>query len=188
LQLTLFSCPAPQTPQKAKLTKEALSNSINPFLQSARETIDLKANLMSTEEEMQKLKSAKFTSLHIKEKFDKAGKLAEYFTVYSMLCLETHNNIRSLEERYIEKLGDNDWRLVFTLQDKVSILHIVSAFPGVLLFQTKNICEFFKILTEFLDKPLSRFLEMQERVKSIAKQELANRVKKSNTQESGSLH
>jgi hypothetical protein len=50
--------------------------------------------------------------LSAKLRFERANYLDMYLSVYAELCVHSHNNLRALDDRHIEKSGD-DCRIVF---------------------------------------------------------------------------
>ena len=73
-----------------------------------------------------------------------AGKLDEYLSNYSGLCLDTHNNIRSLEDWHIQKTADGDYHVLLFKQVKSDIIIDVMYISHILLNQTKALADFLK--------------------------------------------
>lgn len=108
--------------EKLRLTKEAASSKPNPFLVEIRANRNPKKDLCETQAELDRLTAEKNGPIDIRCRAEFAGKLDEYLSNYNSLCLDTHNNIRSLEEWYIQKLAAEDYRVVVFKQSKVDIV------------------------------------------------------------------
>jgi hypothetical protein len=46
------------------------------------------------------------SSVSIRTRFDRAGRLGQYQSLYALLCLDTHNNASALAERHLSELPD----------------------------------------------------------------------------------
>jgi hypothetical protein len=80
--------------EKLRLTKEAASSKPNPFLTAVRVSRNSAEDLKETQNELDRLVAEKKGPIDIRCRAELAGKLDEYLSVYNMLCLDTHNNIR----------------------------------------------------------------------------------------------
>lgn len=87
--------------QKLRLMKEAASSKPNPFLVAVLEHRNLKSDLEETQKELDNLKGQRNGPIDIRCRAELAGLLDEYLSVYNILCLDTHNNIRSLENWHL---------------------------------------------------------------------------------------
>ena len=151
--------------QQLKLTKEAASANPNPFLQAIRETRTPQEDIERIENELAGLKRGGSGPICIRARAERAGHLDVYLTVYNMLCLDTHNNIRSLEDWHIEMKTTNDYHVVLCKKDKRDLMELLTLIPGILLIQCKAISDFLGI--ENIDfSPYFRELQaMQVRAK-----------------------
>ena len=93
--------------QKLDLVRKAKKNPDNPYLKDVVESVDLKQAQTNLESEIERLKNSGHSPLNVAERFSKAGLSNEYQSVYWLLCLNTHNNVYDLENRHIEKTGDD---------------------------------------------------------------------------------
>ena len=130
--------------QKLRLTKEAASTRPNPLLTPIRESRNLKEDLCTTQAEVDRFKAEKKGPITIKHRAELAGKLDEYLSNYSGLCLDTHNNIRSLEDWHIQKTADGDYHVLLFKQVKSDIIIDVMYISHILLNQTKALADFLK--------------------------------------------
>ena len=145
--------------EKLPLTKEAASSRPNLFLAEIRANRNPKKALCETQAELDKLIAEKNGPIDIRCRAEFAGKLDEYLTNYKSLCLDTYNNIRSLEEWYIQKLAAEDYRVVVSKQSKVDIVPEIMYISHILLIQTKSLADFLGTTDIEFDK---YFIELQE--------------------------
>lgn len=131
--------------QKIRLTKEAASSRPNPFLADIRKYRKPQEDLDEMQSELDELKNDKTGPISIRCRAEFAGKLDEYLSVYNMLCLDTHNNIRSLEDWYLDVTNADEYRVVVSKMTKADMLHYLSAIPGILLYQCKALADFLGI-------------------------------------------
>ena len=72
-----------------------------------------------------RLENEGYSAIKIEQKFKKAGMEKEYRSIYNMLCSDSHNNLRSLIDRHVER-EETDFSIVFykayTLED--SAVHV----------------------------------------------------------------
>ena len=128
--------------EKLRLTKEAASSRPNPFLAETRANRNPKKDICETQAELDKLIAEKNGPIDIRCRAEFASKLDEYLSNYNSLCLDTHNNIRSLEEWYIQKLAAEDYQVVVFKQSKVDIVPEIMHISHILLIQTKSLAGF----------------------------------------------
>lgn len=86
--------------QWIKLFREA-SNGENPYLSGLNEQVNLKEQMERTEKALSRLKKSGHSPLTALCKFEKAGMAEEYKSIYNDLCSDSHNNIRSLVDRFM---------------------------------------------------------------------------------------
>jgi hypothetical protein len=160
--------------QRLRLTIEAASSRPNPFLADIRK--NPKEDLDETRAELNKLKDEKNGPISIRCRAELAGNLDEYLSVYNMLCLDTHNNIRSLEQWHLDVTDTDQYHAVAFKVTKADILHYLSAIPGILLVQSKALADFLDIEGIEFERYFEELRGMQNEVKTCATGE-ANRVK-----------
>ncbi len=146
--------------EKLRLEKEAASSSTNPFLTDIRKHRNPKDDLAQTQSELDELIEEGNGPISIRCRAMRAGRLDEYLSVYNMLCLDTHNNIRSLEDWNIEITSEDEYRVVAFKMTKADLLHHLSAIPSILLVQSKA-------LADFLGTTGIKFEPYFEKLKSI---------------------
>ena len=157
--------------EKLRLTKEAASSKPNPFLTAVRAKRNPTEDLKEPQNELDRLAAEKNGPVDIRCRAELAGKLDEYLSVYNMLCLDTHNNIRSLEEWHLEVAGPDDYQAVAFKQTKADLVHHLSAIPGILLVQTKSLADFLGIGSIEFGKYLQEFAVLQQAVKKLPAEE-----------------
>jgi hypothetical protein len=160
--------------QKLRLMKEAASSRANPFLATVREHRNPKKDMEETQAKLYKFKNEKNGPIQIRSRAKLAGKLNEYLSVYTMLCLDTHNNIFSLEDWHLDEISTNEYRAVAFKHEKADLIKHLSSIPGILLVQSKALANF--LGTEGIDFTpyLKELKKMQSDVKKYAKEKEAN--------------
>ena len=88
-----------------------------------------------------------------------------------MLCLDTHNNIRSLEQWHLDVTSDDDYQAVAFKMTKLHLLHHLSSIPGILLVQSKALADFLGTEGIDFDPYFKELKEMQAELKRHAKKE-----------------
>jgi hypothetical protein len=153
--------------EKLRLTKEASSSKPNPFLKAVRESRNPAEDLKETKDELDRLAAEKNGPIDIRCRSELAGKIDEYLSIYNMLCLDTHNNIRSLEDWHIEVAGSDDYHAVAFKQTKADLVHHLSAIPGIVLLQTKALAGFLGTSGIEFEKYYKEYTELQHAVKQL---------------------
>ncbi len=153
--------------EKVRLTKEAASSKPNPFLTAVRASRNPAEDLKETQNELDRLAAEKNGPIDIRCRAELAGKLDEYLSVYNMLCLDTHNNVRSLEDWHLEVVSSDDYHAVAFKQTKADLVHHLSAIPGILLDQTKAMADFLGTIGIEFEKYYKEFTELQQAVKKL---------------------
>ncbi len=92
--------------QWLKLMKEA-SKGINPYLRSIAEHPTLSQKIDEMQKELENLKTKGYSPLRVRDRFERAGMLNEYHSLYNMLSTDTHGNICALISRHMEIRGAN---------------------------------------------------------------------------------
>lgn len=128
--------------QKIRLLKETASSKPNSFLDTVKERRNPKSDLEKTQKELDKLKGEHNGPIGTRCRAELAGLLDEYLSVYYMLCLDTHNNISSLEDWHLDVNIPDDYHVIAFKQQKSDLIHYLSSIPGILLTQTKALADF----------------------------------------------
>jgi hypothetical protein len=154
--------------QKLRLTREAASAKPNPFLAAVRAQRKPAEDLRDTQKELDELRAGGNGPIDIRCRAEFAGVLDAYLSVYNMLCLDTHNNIRSLEDWHIEATSAKDYRVVLFKQQKADLIHHLTAIPGILLVQCKALADFLGTKDIDFAPYFSELKDMQEHAKKEA--------------------
>lgn len=88
-----------------RVLREANTNS-NQYLVGIRAHIAFFETQQDHAGKLERLKANKFIPLTAEQRFERAGMLNEYRSIYNFLCRETHNNISALMSRHMEQDGD----------------------------------------------------------------------------------
>lgn len=94
-----------------KVIREA-SQTENAFLAAIGEDPTLGAQIKEHENKLSELKEKGYSGLKQFQKFNKAGMVDEYRSIYNFVCSHSHNNIRSLIDRFfIINEEENDYEM-----------------------------------------------------------------------------
>lgn len=161
-----FHMEAQYNDQWLKLLKEAAKGS-NPYLKLIAELPDLLQKIAKMERELADLKAKGYSPLLVRDRFDRAGMLNEYYSMYNMLSTDTHGNIRALISRHIEIKGA-DFEIVFYKGEPVEeFLSYIDSTCGVLVHAAIGIHELLnsELLSEV--KALEKDIEAWRREQKI---------------------
>jgi len=143
--------------EKQKLTKEALNK--NPYTSGFNNKIDMSGELIRIESELEELKNNNFSPINIFQKFEKVNMEKEYRTVYNELCLKTHNNIKALENRYIQIDKNENYDVIIFENISIEDQEVYIAFLiEKLIDAMETMIEFYK-LNYSIDKLKNEFRE-----------------------------
>jgi hypothetical protein len=96
--------------QWLKLLVEAQTGT-NQYLKDFATVPELRSRIKELQQTIQELKGKGYRELSIKERFERAGHLDQYKSIYNYLCNNDHPNIRALIDRHIE-LDESDFSIV----------------------------------------------------------------------------
>lgn len=161
--------------EKMKRLKESFPEKNNPYLKPINGVDSIEIELEFTENEYETLKKDGHKPIGIKDRSEKAGKLAEYHSIYNILCLETHNNIASLEKNYIEHDPEkDDYQVAIFKEKKEDHLAFISAIPGLIFYRINDLNKFFQIENFDIQDAFRSFKRTQEDLEMFANSELSN--------------
>ena len=110
-KLYSYNMEASYTKEWLKVIEEA-SQKNNAFLAEIGEVPELKDQTQEHKDKLADLRNKGYTPLNQFEKFNKAGMVQEYRSIYNFMCSHSHNNIRSLIDRFfIINNAENDFEL-----------------------------------------------------------------------------
>ncbi len=125
--------------EKLRLLKKTLSNPHNPYLKGIAQSVDIVDTKSALEAEIAALKCEGHEKLDVSERFAKAGLEGEYQTMYWLLCLHAHNNISALEDRHIEKQGDDYNVVMFKEVEPADRIRYFDALGAVLIDSSSKV-------------------------------------------------
>ncbi len=97
--------------QWLKVLREA-KNGSNPFLKDIAAANNLDEKIREHEEALRGLERMGYKPLYVFDRFEKAGMVSEYRSLYNFLSSDAHSNIRALIDRHIE-VHANDFTVVY---------------------------------------------------------------------------
>jgi hypothetical protein len=124
-----------------KVFKESKKRS-NRLLLKMAEHPKIDGIIAQYERDYEKLRADSFDALHISDKFNMAGELDVYRSVYNDLCSESHNGLRSLSFRHMSLVEGKITIELYKHLDDVSwgafsiIISSILALDGCKLFNT----------------------------------------------------
>jgi hypothetical protein len=137
-----------------RVLKEAKKGK-NPYLALIAALPDLDTLIADQEKELRELKSKGKGSLDVVERFELAGMVDEYRSLYNFLSCDSHSNIRALISRHI-KVGRNDFEVVYYKDEPIeTFLGTLDSTAGLLIeaslsmheaFNSENLGEVQKLL------------------------------------------
>jgi len=77
-------------------------NDTNPFLSQYSNWKDQDSIISEHKSELDRLKKNGYSHLSIRQRFEKAGKVNEYLSLYNFLSSEAHSDIRALMHRHVK--------------------------------------------------------------------------------------
>lgn len=157
--------------EKLRLTKEAASSTPNPYLGEIRAKRKPSQDLKEIQADLDRLIAEKNGPIDIRCRADFAGRQNEYLTIYTTLCLDTHNNIQSLRDWHLEVTSPNDYQVIVFKKDKTDLLGYLSAIAGIILQQTKALADFLKTEGIEFNKYFQEMETLQEMLNQNAEKE-----------------
>jgi hypothetical protein len=133
--------------QWLKVLKEARDHA-NPFLEGISKYDNLDDQIQEHEKELKKLKAKGYNPLNVFERFEKAGMVKEYRSLYSFLSGDSHSDIRALIDRHLE-INNNDFTVHY-YKDKhlTHLLPILDSTAGLLVNASQKIHQYFETESE----------------------------------------
>lgn len=128
--------------QWLKVLKEARDNP-NPFLNEVTKMEKLDSQISFDEKGLESLKDKGYLPLNIYQRFEKAGMINEYRSIYNFLSNDAHSNIRALINRH-HKTQDDDFDVVFYMDKPIdNFLAYINHAAGLLVDSTGMIHDIF---------------------------------------------
>jgi hypothetical protein len=110
-----------------KVIEEASKHN-NAFLSAISEDTMLADQIRGHKDDLEKLKKDGYEPLNQFEKFEMAGMIEEYRSIYNFVCSHSHNNIRSLIDRFfiIDEIGKDFSLALFKERDSGQFDHYLA--------------------------------------------------------------
>jgi len=154
---------ASQLKEKLRLVRSAKDNPDNPYLAGIADSVDLEADEKRLKSEVAELKKNGHAPLGVWERMAKAEMKGEYQSIYWLLCQHAHNNVSALEERHIEKKGE-DYRVVmFKEYESHDLLRYFDSLAAILVEVSLNIHSLLET------EAIGRYKEHQSKLDEIRK-------------------
>ena len=129
--------------QWIKVFKEAKKKP-NPYLKSISVIENLDENLQKSEQELTELKKKGYSPLNVFQRFERAGMVDEYRSLYNFLSNDAHSNIQALVSRHLE-IHENDFTVVYYKDNPLGyFLKYLNPVAGFLTDASMRIHGFFK--------------------------------------------
>lgn len=124
-----------------KVLKEAKHNTSNPYL---KDIPNLDEKIQEHEKKVVDLKNKGYNSLNIFQRFERAGMVNEYRSLYNFLSSDTHSSIRALIAHHLE-IHENDFNIVYYKEEpSEDFLRYVDSAVGFLINASLKIHSYFK--------------------------------------------
>lgn len=119
--------------QKRRLLKSALENPDNPYLKPLARASDLEKDIAEIERQTAELEEKGTKAINIYQEFKKGDLLAEYHSLYWILCMQAHNNVSALEDRHLEKDGETYEVTMYKEENPADTVRNVDSMCGLLM-------------------------------------------------------
>ena len=115
-----------------KVLREAHSGE-NPYLASISELADLEDQIEKESAELEGLRDKGRPPLNVFQRFEKAGMINEYRSLYNFLSCDAHSNIRALISRHVT-FNDSDFEITYYKDEPIEAFNsILGSSAGLLL-------------------------------------------------------
>lgn len=129
--------------QWLKVLREAKKKP-NPFLKDISELDNLDEQIREHEKVLKELKKKGYTPLNVFDRFEKAGMVNEYRSLYNFLSNDAHSNIRALVDRHLE-IHENDFTVVYYKDELLEdYLPTLDSTAGLLMEASSKIHQHFE--------------------------------------------
>ena len=147
--------------EKLRFLRNVERSEANPFLVPVAARLDIKSETVRLQEERKELEDASREPLSAVARFRAAKLEHEYESMYWLLCLEGHNNLSALDDRHIEKAGDQFGVVMFKAADADDLVRLLDALAA---FVTDGASRVHRFLGTGLDP---KYRSIQERLADI---------------------
>jgi len=135
--------------EQSRVLKKAIeSGDTNPYLEALSNTDGIKGHYAKVDDELSKLRESGFGELGIRDRFDRAGLVEMYESVYALLCQHSHNNLNILERRHLEEHNDKLRVSYFQPWSSDEMMPYIDTIAGVITGSLKEVGSILKIASE----------------------------------------
>ena len=130
--------------EKLRHFEHQATNPENPFFgQTTKDEVE--REIQNVKKELDDLKRKGFAPKSNAKQADDAGMKNEYQSVYAMLCLDSHNNIRSLEDHHLSRSDNGAYHLMINKTEQSDIEPFLDSIARVLFNKTCEIAKIFNV-------------------------------------------
>jgi hypothetical protein len=119
--------------EKVRFLIHVRQSANNPFFASIRDGMNIEEEIRELERKLQEFREQGKHQLSTSDRFQAAGLEDEYQSMYWLLCLAGHNNMSALDDRHIEKLGEDYHVVLFKEAQPEELVRIVDSLLAVLI-------------------------------------------------------
>jgi hypothetical protein len=125
--------------EKMRLLKSADQNQQNPYLAELVQAQNISKEQADLDAAMAMYRKDDRGPLDNWQRFERGKLQYEYQSIYWLLCLHGHNNLSALEDRHIEKQGEDYNVVLFREEDPEDYLRYVDTLISILIDSTEVI-------------------------------------------------
>ena len=119
--------------EQVRFLKNVAKSPTSSIFVDVAANLNVDERLKKLEEELKQYKKDNHKPLSTSDRFKAAGLEHEYQSVYWLLCLEGHNNISALENRHIEKSGEEFGVALFKVTNHTDILRVLDSLIALII-------------------------------------------------------
>jgi hypothetical protein len=130
--------------EKIRFLNYVLRTPANPFFTGVQAGMNVEEEIKKLEAEVTQFKSRGKGPLRNSDRFDSTKLENERQSIYWLLCLEGHNNMSALDDRHIEKNGNEFNIALFKEAEPAALIRILDALLAVVIDSSIRVHNFFK--------------------------------------------
>ena len=126
--------------EQSRVLKRAIeSGDTNPYLEALSNIDGIEGHDNKVTAELDSLRKDGFGELGIKDRFDRAGLVEMYESVFALLCQHSHNNLNILERRHLEEHGDDIRVAYYQPWSSDDMMPYIDTIAGVVVGSLKEV-------------------------------------------------
>lgn len=134
--------------QKLRFLKYIETSPQNPYLVGLDKATSVQTERTKLMAEMEKYKKEGRGPLKTRERFARGKLEHEHQAPYWLLCLHSHNNLSAIEDRHLEKHGDDYQVTLFKEEKSEDLVRHLDSLLGILIDSTRRIHSFLETEAE----------------------------------------